>query len=55
MYPTFDHKLATDLSCLSIENKPEAPWIKRHENQAGTIILTDQMLQDESVRLDTEE
>lgn len=38
MHPEFDIKLIQSLSPEVVENKPEAPWIKR--NQDG-VVFTD--------------
>lgn len=40
MHPEFDQKLIENLSPEIVENKPEAPWIKR--NQDG-VVFTDHL------------
>ena len=40
MHPEFDSKLIEALCPEIVENKPEAPWIKR--NQDG-VVFTDQL------------
>ena len=55
LVPTFDMKLVTDLSPLSVENKPEAPWIRRNEQQGDMIMFTDNIQMVDDIRLETEE
>jgi hypothetical protein len=41
LVPVFEKNILTELSPLSVENKPEAPWIRRNENQGDMIMFTD--------------
>jgi hypothetical protein len=43
------------VSPLSVENKPEAPWIRRNEQQGDMIMFTDNLQMLEDIRLETEE
>lgn len=52
LHPQFDVSLLENFKITDIENKPEAPWIKR--NQDG-IIFTDNIQIFESLDLETEE
>ncbi|CAD8059821.1 unnamed protein product [Paramecium sonneborni] len=49
----FDKQLIQDIGPLSVENKPEAPWIRR-EQQDDMIIFTDNVQQIDDIRLETE-
>lgn len=51
----FDKSIITGISPLSVENKPEAPWIRRNENQGDMIIFTDNVQMLDDIRLETEE
>ncbi|CAK74957.1 unnamed protein product (macronuclear) [Paramecium tetraurelia] len=50
---TFDKSLVQDLGPLSVENKPEAPWIRR-EQQDDMIIFTENVQLVDDIRLETE-
>lgn len=50
----FDRALIEDVGPLSIENKPEAPWIRR-ESQNEMIMFTDNIQMIEDIRLETEQ
>ncbi|CAD8053664.1 unnamed protein product [Paramecium sonneborni] len=50
---TFDKQLVQDIGPLSVENKPEAPWIRR-EQQDDMIIFTENVQLVDDIRLETE-
>ena len=53
MFPEFQESLLRDFLITDIDNKPEAPWIKRCQNE---IVFTDNLLIFDSIDvLDTEE
>ena len=53
MFPKFQESLLRDFLITDIDNKPEAPWIKRCQNE---IVFTDNLLIFDSIDvLDTEE
>ncbi|CAK58296.1 unnamed protein product (macronuclear) [Paramecium tetraurelia] len=49
----FDKQLIQNIGPLSVENKPEAPWIRR-EQQDDMIIFTDNVQIVDDIRLETE-
>ncbi|CAD8142066.1 unnamed protein product [Paramecium pentaurelia] len=49
----FDKQLIQNIGPLSVENKPEAPWIRR-EQQDDMIIFTDNVQLIDDIRLETE-
>lgn len=51
MEPKFDYKLIESLNPLVVENKPEAPWIRRTEDG---IIFTDNVQHFEELDLKTD-
>jgi hypothetical protein len=55
LVPQFDRTLVSEISPLSVENKPEAPWIRRNEQQGDMIMFTDNIHMAEDIRLETEE
>ena len=54
LIPLLDRKFILEISPLSVENKPEAPWIRRNELQGDMIIFTDNIQMIEDIRLETE-
>ena len=51
MEPKFDYKLIESLNPLVVENKPEAPWIRRTEDG---IVFTDNVQHFEELDLKTD-